>query len=56
MIDRGLIVGRRQFLSKVIIPSIYIDILSIIEGLRTYYYITFLVIMIKVIRRYLAIN
>ena len=41
--------SRRQLFSKVIIPFIYIDILSVIRGLRTYYYIIFLVIIIKVI-------
>ena len=55
-INRGLVVDRRQLLSEVIIPSIYTDIFSIIRGLRAYYYITFLVTMIKVIGGYLATN
>ena len=54
MIDRGLVIGRRQLFGKVIIPSIYTDILSITRRLRTYYYITFLITTIKVIRRYLT--
>ena len=56
MINRGLVIGRRQLLSKIIIPSIYIDVFSIVRGLRTYYYIIFLITIIKVIGRYLVTN
>ena len=53
-IDRSLVVGRRQLLSEVAVSSMYIDVFGIVRGLGTYYHITFLVTMIKVIRRYFA--
>ena len=56
IVNRSLIIDKRQLFSKVVISSMYIDIFGVIRELGTYYYIMFLVTMIKVIRRYLATN